>query len=178
MRCINWLATSLRPRTRGENSLASAGRKLDDGDIVARFIYSKSQFSKENLRAKPSAFDPSPHASLSVAHSNGLSNDEVWELAKYTLGLQSGRETVYARADLPVTVFSGQGLDAIRDDRPFNRHTSVIGWPVSEDLNEQKQRRKLLCLELSQARGVRLELPTQPVRRSLASKQSTGESNR
>jgi hypothetical protein len=42
------------------------------------------------VRPKPSAFDPSPHDELSVAHSTGLADDEVWTIGARTLGAELG----------------------------------------------------------------------------------------
>jgi hypothetical protein len=65
-----------------------------------------------------------------------------------------------------VKAFIERKLRAIRDDSPFERHTSVIGWPESSDPDERKQQRMLICLELSQDPEVRLLIPEKPIIRS------------
>jgi hypothetical protein len=116
--------------------------------------------SISNSRPKPTAFDPSPHNELSVAHSTGLTDEEIWEIGSHTLGTEPGRTTIYGRADVPVQALIEQLLRAVRDDNPFQRHTSVLGWPSPNDPNEAKQLRKLICLELSQHPEVTLAIPT------------------
>jgi len=82
------------------------------------------------------------------------------------VGTQRGRERVYARADLPVISLTEENLQVVRDDKQFNRHTSITGWPQSPDRNEQKEKRKLLCVQLSQDPAVKLVLPQSPIIRS------------
>ena len=83
-----------------------------------------------------------------------------------TLGTQPGRDKIYGRADVPVKELNERMLHAIRDDSPFERHTSVVGWPRSDNRDEQKQRWKQICLELSQHPDVKLLTPETPIRRS------------
>jgi hypothetical protein len=115
--------------------------------------------SRPNSRPKPTAFDPSPHNELSVAHSTGLTDDQIWEIGSHTRGTEPGRGTIYGRADVPVQVLIEQLLRAVRDDNPFERHTSVLGWPSSDDPNQTKQLRLAICLQLSQHPDVTLALP-------------------
>jgi len=124
---------------------------------VARFIYSQNKMSAS--RPRPAVFDPSPHNELSVVHSTGLTDDEAWKIGSRTLGTEPGRKTIRGRADVPVHVLIEQKLRAMRDDNPFERHTSVLDWPSSNDPNEAKQLRKLICLELSQHPEVTLAIP-------------------
>ena len=84
-------------------------------------------------------------------------------MAIHTIGDQPGRGTVHARADVIVEALIQKKLRAIRDDNPFERHTSVIGWPSLEDPNERKEQLKLICLELSQSSQVTLVLPPHPI---------------
>lgn len=115
--------------------------------------------STSTSRPKPAAFDPSPHDELSVVHSTGLTNDEVWKIGSRTLGTEPGRTTIHGRADATVRALMEKKLRALRDDNPFDRHTSVLGWPSSTDPNETKQLRKQICLELSQHPEVTLAIP-------------------
>jgi hypothetical protein len=117
------------------------------------------------MRAKPNAFDPTPYLELSVIHVTGLSDPTIWEIAeKNTMRSAPGRDTIYARADVPVEQFRKQKLRAIRDDNPFNRHTSVVGWPAIADVNERKERWKEICLGLSESLEVELVIPPTPIR--------------
>jgi hypothetical protein len=112
----------------------------------------------------PDAFYPPPDDELSVVHSTGLPDQNVWEIGKlHALGNQAGRDKIHGRADVPVKAFIDRKLRAMRDDNPFERHTSVIGWPNSEDPDQRKQQRKLICLELSQDPTIKLVLPESPI---------------
>lgn len=113
-------------------------------------------------------FLPPPDLILSVAHTTGVSEPEVWGLAKHTLGTQPGRDAVYARVDLPVRVFSSQRLRTLRDDIPFVRHTSVVDWPRHDDPDQQKEVLKQVCLEISQSVEVKLVVAAQLITRTTA----------
>jgi hypothetical protein len=80
-----------------------------------------------------------------------------------TFGEQPGRDRVYARADVPVSVLIEQKLRAVRDDDPFVCDTLVLGWPNAEDPNQRKERWKEICLALSQSPRVQLVVPPSPV---------------
>lgn len=123
--------------------------------------------SRSSARPKPDAFYPPPDDELSVVHSTGLPDSDVWEIGRlHTLGNQSGRDKICGRADVPVMALAERKLRAIRDDNPFRRHTSVMGWPESGDADEKKQQRKQICLELSQDPTVKLVIPESPIVRS------------
>jgi len=167
LRWVNWFGTLLQGGAASANSVAPlASMELAAGELVARFIYSRSQMSPLNSRPKPGAFDPSPHNELSVVHSSALQDREVWEIGIHTLGTQPGRDKIHGRADVPVRALTERKLRAILDDNPFKRHTSVIGWPAPADPDERKQQRKQLCLELSQDPDIRLIIPESPIIRA------------
>jgi hypothetical protein len=106
------------------------------------------------------AFYPGATPELSVVHATGLDHVTIWDLAAKTLGDQPDR-TVYARADLPVKELIRNRLQAIRDDDPFERHTTVTGWPSHKNPDEQKALWKQICLEISQCSELRIfEAPT------------------
>lgn len=138
-------------------------RELAPSELVSRYIYTKSNIRKSEARPKPGAFSPSPHIELSVVHSSGMSNSEVWDLGKLTLGEEPGRDKIYGRADIPVQSLIDVKLRALRDDIPFKRHTSVLDWPLGSDGNETKVLWKQICLDLSEDMRVSLSLPTAPV---------------
>lgn len=116
-------------------------------------------------RPKPSAFNPSPHIELSVAHTSDLSDAEIWELGKRTLGGAPGRERLHGRADVKVQSLLDVRLRALRDDKPFKRHTSVVDWPIGSDANETKELWKLITLQLSEDSRITLVLPGVPIAR-------------
>jgi hypothetical protein len=120
------------------------------------------------LRPKPEAFYPPQDNQLSVVHSTGLLDNEVWEIGRlHALGTQAGRDKIHGRADVPVLALVEKSLRAIRDDNPFQRHTSVVGWPDPNNPDERKQQLIGICLELSQDQDVRLVIPVSPIARSV-----------
>ena len=120
--------------------------------------------NKSHARPKPGAFYPPPDDQLSVVHTTGLADSDVWEIGRlHALGSEPPRDKIHGRADLPVKALIDRKLRAIRDDNPFERHTSVVDWPQSSDPDERKQQRTLICLELSQDPAVRLVVPESPI---------------
>jgi hypothetical protein len=163
----NWLKTRQRKRSAEQaDETAFVARELAASELVARFICSQSHISKLHARPKRAAFDPSPYDELSVVHSTGLADREVWEIGKLMLGTERGRDKIRARADVPVNALIRNRLRAILDDNPFKRHTSVVGWPNSDDPDQQKQERIEVCLQLSQDPEVKLVVPESPIIRT------------
>jgi hypothetical protein len=163
-RCASWI------RRKSRNPLDSANpeqvpvpRVLTPDELVTRFIYSEKNIRKSTKRPKRGAFDPSPYMELSVVHSSGLSDNDVWRLGKQTVGNAPGRSKIHARADIPVQSLTDVKLRALRDDKPFRRHTSVIDWPIGVDGNDTKALWLQICLELSEDHRIRLELLPTPV---------------
>jgi hypothetical protein len=140
--------------------------ELGTSELVARFIYSSSRMSVTTGRIKPSAFDPPPDGALSAVHSTGLLDADVWSIGLLTLSSQPGRSTIHGRADIPVKALIDQALKAILDNKPFLRHTSVVGWPDSSDVNERKALTKLICLKLSENPSIKLVRPDTPITHS------------
>jgi hypothetical protein len=60
----------------------------------------------EVSRPKPSAFEPPKDDELSVVHSTGLSDPDIWNIGRFTFGLQVGRSKIHARADVRSGHFS------------------------------------------------------------------------
>jgi hypothetical protein len=164
-RWANWLGQLLRGQlAEHKDKTPVATRELTSSELVARFIYSQRQMIKSQGRPKPAVFEPPKDDKLSVVHSTGLSDSEVWDIGRlHALVNQPGRDKICGRADLPVKVLIDRKLRAIRDDNPFQRHTSVIGWPESTDPDLRKQERVGICLELSQDPDVRLVIPVSPI---------------
>lgn len=152
-RLQSWYATLKRDRK-------PSALDLGPEEIVSRFIYTKKNITSEK-KPRPNAFEPPEDRQLSTAHCTNLSNDNIWLLARKTLG--PNRRKVFARVDLSVRHLIEQELRAIRDDNPFERHTVVIGWPDSPDANERKAKTKEICLALCHAPSMNLELPPEEI---------------
>ena len=150
--CFNWIQRRRRRQLGGDAPEQLSGpRILASSELVTRFVYSKSNIRK------------APHMELSGVQSSGLNDSEIWGVGTQTLGTQPGRGTIYGRADIPVQSLLDVMLRALRDDKPFKRHTSVIDWPIGSDGNETKERWKQITLELSEDPRVQLVLPATPV---------------
>lgn len=163
MRWLNSLRNYLRIKGRQKSVSTSEGYELGPRDLVSRFIYSSKTLIKSQGRVRPSAFSPEPHPKLSVLHSSGLEDHEVWKCGQRTLGTKRGRDKIYGRADITVGKLIAQELKAIRDDDPFERHTSVVGWPQSDDADRRKADIKAICLELSQDADTKVFILDQPL---------------
>jgi hypothetical protein len=158
-RLLNWLGKRASASSDSPEQRTPTAYELGGSEVVARFICSRSHIRKSAARPKPAAFDPSPYNELSVAHITRLIDDEIWKIGSNALGTAPGRTTIHARTDIPVHVLIEQKLRAVRDDNPFERHTSVLGWPSAADPNETKQQRLEICFQLSQHPEVTLAIP-------------------
>jgi hypothetical protein len=156
-----------RPRVEYSQERTFVSRELAVSELVARLVLSKSYLSKSQGKLKRAAFDPSPYNELSVVHSTGLPDGDVWEIGKQTLTNHPGRDKIHGRADIPVKSLVERKLRAVRDDNPFQRHTSVVGWPESADSDERKRQRLAICLELSQDPSIKHVIPETPIMRSV-----------
>lgn len=140
---------------------AAARGELGPQEMVSRFIYTEKNIKTSERRPRPNAFKPPPDRQLSTAHCTSLTNEDIWLLARKTLG--PNRRKVYARADLMVRDLIEHRLCAIRDDDPFERHAIVIGWPDSGDADEEKSKTNEICLALCHAPSMSLELPLEEI---------------
>ena len=162
LHCLNWFVPASRIRD-AKDPQSARSEELEGDDLVARFIYSRSQIRLSDQRPKPQVFNPSPHNELSVVHSTGLGDGEIWSIGRHTLGTEPGRSRIHGRADIPVHVVKEKNLRVIRDNDPFDRHTAITGWPRGRNPDETKQIWKQICLELSQDPEIKLQLPDTPI---------------
>lgn len=101
--------------------------RINTSEDLARFIFSRSQFSPSNKRVKYSAFMPSPlNKGLSVFCISGLSEHQVWKIGE-TVGTQRNLPLL-ARADIKALSVTATGLEIDADDNP-PRHANIVGWP-------------------------------------------------
>lgn len=166
MRWLSLLAARFKTDSGRQFGEANSVGELNANELVSRFVYSSRAFSRQHNRVHPGAFSPEPHPKLSVLHSSGLEEAEIWQSARQTLGAQRGRDKIYGRADLSVRKLIAQKLKAIRDNDPFERHTSVVGWPQNDDPDQRKADIKAICLELSQDADTNVFILDQPIQNS------------
>jgi hypothetical protein len=75
---------------------------IDANDPLARYLLSRSHFSRLQDRVKPSAFMPPSDLKLSVFRIAGLAEREVWSIGqRYVADPQAKK--VYGRADVLVS---------------------------------------------------------------------------
>ena len=149
----NWLRAFRQPvEDRPSSPSIPTTGELDAMQVVSRFMYTKKHMSGEHGRPKRQAFDPGKYEEVSVVHSSELLDRQIWELGQQTIGTQQGRSKIYGRADIPVKCLKTRKLKAIRDNKPFPRHSCVVGWPRDNDPDQQKQKRLEICLELAKTR--------------------------
>lgn len=162
-RFVNWLESLRlrRPKSApGQNE--GIPRDLAPCELVTRFIFNERHCHKATGRPHLNAFMPPLSRKLSVVHSTGLAEEEIWQVGQFTVGSGPGRTKICARADVPVACFNTHSLSAIRDDKPFKRHTSVVGWPDEKDEGQTKARWKQICLQLSLDERICLVRPSTP----------------
>ncbi len=113
-------------------------------DVVARVIFSKRHFSRDNNRAKFAAFLPwKKHPNeLSVNVISGLSENAIWQIPT-----RMGK-TAKARADLSVSdIISIDNhqesyLQVMIDQKPHKWHANIINLP------SEKSRIRSIAVEL------------------------------
>lgn len=113
-------------------------------DPLARFLTSKSHFSREKNRVKPAAFMPPADLKLSGYDVVTLDESSIWRLGELRVSGPQ-KKTLYGRGDVSVAVACQVGqaaLDVVLDNDP-PRHASICGWP------SEKHERKSLALELA-----------------------------
>jgi hypothetical protein len=93
---------------------------------IARFLCSRSWFSRESGRVKYSAFMPRDRAT-SVFRIVGLGDPEVWDMGRRLVAEPSDR-TLYGHAALKAVDVQSCRLIFQADDRP-PRHAEILGWP-------------------------------------------------
>lgn len=110
-------------------------------EMLARFLLSSRQFSREARRAKADAFIPHPHAELSVFRTHDLKDEAIWSLG-LTVAEPSGK-TLHGRAELICETVRALGFEAVPDEPP-PRHANITGWPRND-----KGAQRLRALELA-----------------------------
>jgi hypothetical protein len=114
---------------------------------ISRLLFQSGHFSRQKNVVKAAAFSPPPDGRLSVAHTEGLSEAEILDVAKFVLAemrLKNPSIRYYGRADffaseVSNTLSETSGLETMeikitRDDEGFARHTTIRGWPEDETI--------------------------------------------
>ena len=115
---------------------------ISEEEKVARYIFSRSHFSRKSLRVKAEAYMPNG-GEVSVFRTNGLDEATIWGIGS---DLAKKRERVlYGRGDTIVSEIRKASLH-IRSEEPPPRHANIVGWPEND-----KPRQKILALQIAAA---------------------------
>lgn len=119
------------------------GSVVDPGESLGRYLPEESYFSRRDNAVKPRAFMPPSDLKLSVFRTDGLSEEQIWEIGeKRVIQAMSQAKTLYGRADIKVASVLEVNLSVDPDNVP-ERHANIIGWSAD------KARRQSLAQELA-----------------------------
>jgi len=121
----------------------SVPKEINGQETIARYITSKSWYSRKKNIVKPQAFMPPPDLILSVFRIDNLSEPEIWKIGfKKVISKMNQPRNLHGRADIQALNILGNNLQIDPDNTP-PRHASIIGWP------ELKEKRKSIAQELA-----------------------------
>jgi hypothetical protein len=140
MKFLRSFFLTLRERFSKTQSPHNLKATIDDNENLARFIFSRKHFSRQQQRVKAEAYMPS-RGEVSVFRIDGLERTAIWKIGS---DVASKREqTLYAHGDTKGSEVRRVGLD-IRPDEPPPRHANIVGWPEND-----KPRQKVIALQLA-----------------------------
>src|SRR6266568_4343809 len=107
-------------------------------ELLARFIFQKNHFSRQNNRVKYNAFLPNPDGETSVFRTDGFADHEIWQTGEQ-VGFQR-TQTLYGRGDIRTDKVVEAGLN-VQPTEPPKHHANIIDWPVdkSERMSKAQQ---------------------------------------
>jgi hypothetical protein len=130
--------------------IGSVPKKINDQEVIARYITSKRWYSREKNVVKSQAFMPPADLRLSVFRTDNLSEPEIWKIGyKEVIGKMKQPRNLHGRADFQALNILVNNLEIDPDNTP-PRHANIIGWP------EQKEERKSIAQELAAKASLRL----------------------
>jgi hypothetical protein len=98
-------------------------------DPLARFIYSKSHFSRDNNRVKYNAFMPGPDSKTSVFRTKDLNEAATWAIGEEVA--QKRTQTLRGRGDIVAADVYKAKLTLVPSPPP--RHANIDNWPAEKD---------------------------------------------
>jgi hypothetical protein len=124
-------------------------KRVNPKEILARYLFSHTHYSREKNIVKPTAFLPAPNSDmLSVFRTSDLSNDEIWAIGN-SVG-QPSQRTLHGRADIVSLQVQKQGLVIDPNNNP-PRHANITGWP------SEKPKRLSIAQELAEVAKLKLK---------------------
>lgn len=113
----------------GAPQATPASPTLEASDRLSRFLIQSNQFSARGVSYR--AFIPPSNLELSVFHTTGQSDAEVWTTGRIHVADPRGRRP-YGRADIEVVEMFSRGLRT-RLDEPPPQHWVAEGWSCCKD---------------------------------------------
>ena len=110
---------------------------------LSRFLFFRRWFAREKSRVKPDAFIPHPYIELSVACTEGLEENTIWEIGNATAAARSDAPPLLGRADLLARDVFEQDLTLDRNDNP-QYHANILGWSAGG-----KEAQRMQAVELA-----------------------------
>lgn len=109
---------------------------MQPADSVTRFIFSKSDFSREKMLVKERALRPrDTESEVSVFRTTRQTPAEIWDVGKqYVLPerkLSNPEAKIHACANFNAVAATSQGLNFDAAEPPPN-HFLMLGWPVEK----------------------------------------------
>lgn len=111
-------------------------------ELLARFIFSKQHFSRENNRVKHNAFLPTPEGETSVSRIDTLDENAVWTIGQEVASVR--QQMLYGRGDIKASRVFSIGLNVVPTETPPH-HANIVKWPA------EKSEQKLRAMELAGA---------------------------
>lgn len=122
----------------------SAAKQKDifsPSELLSRFLYSTTHFSRQKKSVKSSGFMPNNFLRLSVFGIYQLTKNEIWGIGGNVS--KKSLRTLYGRGDFEVSIVEENNLHLKLDDiQP--RHADILGWP------KYKPEQKIIALQLAE----------------------------
>ena len=116
---------------------------IEAKELLARYVFSRSHFSRQNQRVKADAFMPPPNLEMSMTRHRDATEAEIWAVGRHIADQRE--QTLYCRGDAIAATFELQRLSVVPDPLEENpNHANVVGWPVDD-----KPSQKLIAQEIA-----------------------------
>jgi len=119
---------------------------------LGRYLLYSKWFKSDTHEVFSSAFLPPDDLKLSVFRTNGLTENDIWEIGKKEVMQKlAAPRTLYGRAEIKALKVQETGLSIEPDNIP-PRHANIVGWP------KEKSERKSIALQLAKKENAKLIL--------------------
>ena len=108
--------------------------RVDDGELLARFILFKRHVRRNDNTVRPEALIPAPKTQLSVTRHWGFTEDQIWEAGCEVARIRQTQvpgARLHGRID--VLASDARSLDLqVNPDEPPPNHANIEPWPADE----------------------------------------------